>query len=157
VVVADNCSNAFLRHYFGDNDSFEGQLGFTFIAMAPEDASPGSSGCVRVSALGRGVNPSVNGGRLQRPHELRLWSEATRQLVACVTVDDSCPRDALGYAYAPLPHVVSLQAGERYCLTSMVSAGAWLCPGVCGPVFLHATLDTNVFVVVIIIIIVVVV
>jgi hypothetical protein len=68
----------------------------------------------------------VHNGRLQCTHTVRLWCEATRQLVASVDIDDSCPRDALGYAYAPLASPVPLEQGKRYHLTSMVRRGvAW--------------------------------
>lgn len=99
------------RH--GEKDSYDGQVGFSFVARRS----------LRVYALGRSVNPACHNGRLHRAHPVRLWDVTTKELLAETTVDDFCERDALGFAVSYLPSALTLEKGHEFAITSHEFAG----------------------------------
>ncbi|KAI9916240.1 hypothetical protein PsorP6_016910 [Peronosclerospora sorghi] len=100
--------NIFHQLYTGEKDHFEGQIGFQFEATSS----------FTIVALGRSVNPNRHNGRLSCEHTIRLWEEASRQLLTQISVGGNSKKDALGYALEMLPFPVKVIQGKLYRLTT---------------------------------------
>lgn len=105
--------NYFNNLYTGTRDDYNGQVGFEFQATSS----------FYVDAIGRAVNPSYNGGVLQRDHVVRLWDVPTQSMLAEVTIDNASPRDGLGYATEPVASSVPIAQGRLYRLTTHEYSG----------------------------------
>lgn len=119
--------NLFEALHTGDRDNYTGQVGIRILVSASLTYP------LRVTALGRAVNPKQHFGHLQRAHKLVVWSESDQRIVASTVVDDGCERDALGYAVARFEQPVLLQQGAIYRITSTEYAGCgdhWYDPSV---------------------------
>ena len=114
VCSGADYDNVINELYTGTRDDFTGRVGFSF--RAEQDFS--------INALGRAVNPDYNGGVLQTSHIIELFEISTATLLATATVDGTCQKDSLGYAFKSLAVPVNIISGQEYVIFSNETAGS---------------------------------
>ena len=102
-------TNFFVQSSRGTQNNFTGNVGYEFIPRAT----------IQIVALGR----SINGNGSQGNHLVTIWSVATRQAVAQVTVAATSKLAREGFAFELLADPVTLEKGHIYRITSNEEAG----------------------------------